>query len=226
VDEYLTESDQWERVKTFVRENGVAMIVGVLLGAGVLWGWSWWGNHVTTRSNTAAARYLDVLDALGRNDKARAIELTDQLKKDYSATPYVDQAQLALARMHVTRGELEEAAQRLNDVMQNSKDEQLRPVARERLARVQLAQGKADDALKTLGTGEPAAFTAGYQEIRGDVLLQKGDRKGALAAYRQALAAMEPGVTDTGLLQLKITDLAAEEPAQESAPMAPKEPAQ
>ena len=114
MDEYLTESDQWERVKTFLRENGVAMIVGVLLGAGVLWGWSWWGDHVTARSNAAAARYLDVLDALGRNDKARAIELTEQLKKDYSATPYVDQAQLALARMHVTRGELEEAAQRLD----------------------------------------------------------------------------------------------------------------
>ena len=110
--------------------------------------------------------------------------------------------------------------------MLNSKDEQLRPVVRERLARVQLAQGKADDALKTLGTGEPAALMAGYQEIRGDALLQKGDRKGALAAYRQALAAMEPGVTDTGLLQLKITDLAAEEPTQESAAPAPKEPAQ
>jgi predicted negative regulator of RcsB-dependent stress response len=226
VDEFLTESDQWERAKTFVRENGVAMIVGVLLGAGILWGWSWWGERVTARSNAAAARYLDVLDALGRNDKARAIELTEQLKKDYSATPYVDQAQLALARMHVMRGEFEDAAQRLSGVMQNSKDEQLRPIARERLARVQLAQGKADDALKTLGTGEPAAFAAGYQEIRGDALLQKGDRKGALAAYRQALAAMEPGVTETGLLQLKITDLAAEQPPPESAALAPKEPAQ
>src|SRR5262245_16535006 len=113
------------------------MILGVLLGAGLLWGWSWWGDRVTARSNAAAARYLDVLDALGRNDKARAIELTDQLRKDYSATPYVDQAQLALARMHVMRNELEDAAQRLTDVMQNSKDHQLRPIAKERLARVQ-----------------------------------------------------------------------------------------
>jgi predicted negative regulator of RcsB-dependent stress response len=226
VDDYLTESDQWEQVKTFIRENGVAMIVGVLLGGGLLWGFSWWGDHVTARSNAAAARYLDVLDALGRNDKARAIELTDQLKKDYASTPYVDQAQLALARMHVTRGELEDAARRLADVMQNSKDGQLRPIARERLARVQLAQNKADEALQTLGTGEPAAFTAGYEEVRGDALLQKGDRKGALAAYRRALAAMEPGVNDAGLLQLKITDLAGEEPAQQSTAPAPKESAQ
>ena len=226
MDDYLNESDQWEQVKAFIRENGIAMIVGVLLGAGLLWGWSWWGDHVTARSNAAAARYLDVLDALERNDKARAIELTDQLKKDYSGTPYVDQAQLALARMHVMRSEFDDAARLLTDVMQNSKDEQLRPIARERLARVQLAQGKVDEALATLGTGEPAAFTAGYEEVRGDALLQKGDRKGALAAYRRALAALEPGVSDAGLLQLKITDLAGEDSAQQATAPAPKESAQ
>ena len=223
MDEYLTESDQWERVKAFTRENGLAVLAGVMLGAALLYGWSWWGDHVTARSQAAGARYLDVLEALERNDKARAIELTDQLQKDYPATPYVDQAQLALARMHVERGELEDAAQRLKGVMESSKDTQLRPVARERLARVQLAQGKADEALKTLDGDKTPAFAARYQEIRGDALLQKGDRKGALAAYREALAAMEPGVTDSGLLQLKINDLAAMEPAPESAAPATKE---
>jgi len=222
VDDYLTESDQWERVKTFIRENGVAMIVGVLLGAGILFGVSWWNERVTTRSQAAAARYLDVIDALGRNDKARAIELTQQLQKDFSATPYVDQAQLALARMHVERGELEDASQRLKGVADNSKDEQLRLVARERLARVQLSQGKPDDALKTLEGVQAPAFTARYAEVRGDALLQKGDHAGALAAYREALAATEPGVTDTGLLQLKINDLAAE-PAQASTATPAKE---
>jgi len=222
VDDFLTESDQWERVKAFIRENGLAVLTGVMLGGAMLYGYSWWGDHVTARSQAAGARYVDVLEALERNDKARAIELTDQLQKDYSATPYGDQAQLALARWHVERGELEDAARRLKGVMENSKDQQLRPVARERLARVQLAQGKADEALKTLDDGKAPAFTARYQEIRGDALLQKGDRKGALAAYREALAAMEPGVTDSGLLQLKINDLAATEPAQGSAAPAAK----
>jgi len=197
-------------------------VVGVLLGAGILFGVSWWNERVTTRSQAAAARYLDVIDALGRNDKARAIELTQQLQKDFSATPYVDQAQLALARMHVERGELEDASQRLKGVADNSKDEQLRLVARERLARVQLSQGKPDDALKTLEGVQAPAFTARYAEVRGDALLQKGDHAGALAAYREALAATEPGVTDTGLLQLKINDLAAE-PAQASTATPAKE---
>lgn len=218
MDDYLTESDQWERVKAFIRENGIAMIVGVLLGAGILYGYTWWGDRVTARAQTAAARYLDVLDALGRNDKARAIELTQQLQKDFASTPYVDQAQLALARMHVERGELEDAALRLKSVAADSKDTQLRLVARERLARVQLAQGKADEALKTLEGQQAAEFVARYAEVRGDALLQKGDHAGALAAYREALAATEPGVTDTGLLQLKINDLAAATPAPSAAP--------
>ena len=50
-------------------------------------------------------------------------------------------------------------------------------------------------------------------ELRGDVLLAKGDPAAALAAYQQALAASAPataqGLVDPALLQLKIDDLSA-----------------
>ena len=81
---------------------------------------------------------------------------------------------------------------------------------RERIARVQLAQDRPDEALATLAAADsPGAFAARYAELRGDALLRKGDTAGAIAAYREALASKEPGVVDVGQLQLKVNDLGA-----------------
>lgn len=212
MEDYLTETDQWEAVKRWLRENGAWMVAGVIIGVGALLGYRWWDERQTTHAYTAQARYADVVTALGRADKTRAIELADQLRKEFSNTPYADQADLVLARAHVDLGEFEEAARRLQAVMNNSDDPELRLIARERLARVQVAQNRPDDALKTLAGAEPGAFNARYAEIRGDALLQKGDTAGALAAYQEALAAAEPGVVDAGLLQLKVNDLGATAP--------------
>jgi len=167
-----------------------------------------------TRAETASARYQDMLGALDASDKTRAEELLEQLRKDYPETPYIDQAELSLARTHVENGELEKAAALLRNVMTESRDEELQHVAALRLARVQIAQNKPDDAFATLKRPDAGAFDPRYAEVRGDALVAKGDRAGALAEYRKAQAAAsapgaEPGLVDAGLLQLKINDLAA-----------------
>lgn len=208
MDDYLTERDQWDALKTWLKENGAWIVAGVLLGLLLLYGWRWWQERVTTRAQAAATRYSDVLEALARNDRARADQLTAALGKDYGETPYVDQAQLLLARADVDSGSLDEAAKRLERVAASSDDRELRSVARLRLARVQLMQQKADAALATLAQGEAGAFVPAFEEVKGDALLAKGDRAGALAAYRKAAEATEPALIDHGLLQLKINDLA------------------
>lgn len=220
MDDYLTEIDQWEALKRWLRENGAWMVAGVIIGVGALLGYRWWEERQTTRAHTAQARYTDVLTALSRADKARAVELADQLRSELSDTPYADHADLVLARAHVDLGELDEAERRLRIVMEGSDDPELRLIARERLARVQLAQDRPDDALATLAGAESGAFAARFDEIRGDALLKKGDTAGALAVYRAALTAEEPGLVDVGLLQLKINDLGAREP-ESAEPAAP-----
>ncbi len=223
MDDYLTERDQWEALKRWLRENGAWMVAGIVIGAAGLFGYRWWEERQAERAHTAQARYADVLAALTRNDKTRAVELADQLRRDFGGTPYSDQAELVLARAHIESGDLEEAARRLRDVMENSDDEALRLIARERLARVQLAQDRPDEALATLGGTSAGAFAPRFDEIRGDALLRKGDTARALAAYRAALAGTEPGVTDPGLLQLKLNELGAGESESADAQSTPEE---
>ncbi len=206
MEDYLNEKEQWERVLAWLREQGPWMLGAVAVTAALFGGWRYWQSRVEQHELAAAARYEQVLDVFAGNDFARGLILADRLVKDFSSTPYADQAELAAARVEVENKELDKAAARLSRVLARTKDPELALVARLRLARVQLAQGQSDAALKTLDAVNPGAFAARYAEVRGDALLAKGDRDGALKAYR---AARSGGDTlDIDLLDLKISDLA------------------
>jgi predicted negative regulator of RcsB-dependent stress response len=207
VEEYLNEKEQWERVLAWLREQGPWIVAGVALALAVYGGWNYWQNRTQQRDLAAATRYDQVIEAFGRNDVNGGFRLADELVKAYPSTAYADQANLAAARIQVENKQLEPAAARLTQVLASTKDPELALVARLRLARVELAQGNADQALKTLDAVNPGAFAARYAQVRGDVLLAKGDRDGALKAYREARGGGGT-TTDGGLLDLKIGELA------------------
>src|SRR5205823_9301260 len=64
--------------------------------------------------------------------------------------------------------------------------------------------------LATLNGVEPGAFAPRYHEVRGDAYYAKGDKANALKEYRSARTLDIGGVTDTSLLDLKISDLVAD----------------
>jgi predicted negative regulator of RcsB-dependent stress response len=139
--------------------------------------------------------------------------LVEDLNREYSWTPYASLANLIAARSQVEANELDKAAASLKSVMDKAPDEELRLIARTRLAQVQAAQGKYDDALATLKVDKPGEFASRLADTRGDVLLAKGDRAGALREYLAARAGAAEGLVDTEMLDLKIRDLGGTPPA-------------
>ena len=225
-DEYYNEQEQWERVKAWVRENILWVVAGIAIGAVALSGWRWWTERQETRAVTASVRYGEALDAFERKDPTRALTIIDELRKEQADSPYADQGDLAAARVFVETNELDKAVERLTRVMNGSKDAQLRMIARYRLVRVLLAQSKMDQAQAAF-PADAGAFAARFQELRGDLLLAKGDRPGALREYLAAKAlesSPDAGLTlDMAGLDLKIADLRADgirEPASPAAGMA------
>ncbi|MCW5570548.1 MAG: tetratricopeptide repeat protein [Steroidobacteraceae bacterium] len=211
MDDYLSESEQWEFVKRWMRENAVWIVGGVVLGVLALAGWRIWQERTERLAQEASGRYEQAIEAFGRNDRARGFTLVDELRRDHRNSPYADQADLLAARVQVDTREFDKAAERLKRVMDVSRDAELAIVARGRLARVYLEQDKPDEALALLKSGKDGAFEPRFEEIRGDALLAKGDRSGALTAYRAARAGAAGGAVDAGLLELKIIAL---EPAK------------
>ncbi len=207
MDDYLSEKEQWEWLKGQVRENAPAAVLAVVVVAAGLFGWRWWQSHQDARDLEAGGKYMQMVQSLERGDRTQSLVLLGELERDYAGSPYTDQARLLAARMYVDEAQLDHAANELGAVAEHSKDHDLALVARLRLARVQIAQGKPESALATLGTVSAAgAFAARYHEVRGDAYYAKGDKSAALSEYRSAQTAGAEG-TDTALLQLKIADL-------------------
>ncbi len=109
--------------------------------------------------------------------------------------------------------------------MNGSKDPQLRWLPVPPGARADGAV-EADEAQATF-PADAGAFTARFQELRGDLLLAKGDRPGALREYlapRRSSPRPDSEVTlDLAGLDLKISDLRADgvtEAAKAAAPVA------
>ena len=214
VDEYLSEQEQADQLKQWLRENWLWLVAGIALGLGSVYGYRWWNAHQIARSQEAEQQFSAMLDALGRNQREEGLKIAGKITGEFADTPYSDQALLVLARLDIEAGELESAAKTLKQVMDSTRDPDLALVAGLRLARVQLAKGSYDEALATLEAVEKPAIAARVAELRGDVLLARGKPVDALEAYRQAQSASKDsktadGLVDQELLKLKIDELTA-----------------
>ena len=119
-----------------------------------------------------------------------------------------------MARLEVDSGNFAAAENRLAKVAAESKDPDLRTVARLRLARVQLAEGRYDDALRSLDAVTTKSVAARVLELKGDVKFARGDKAAALDDWRRAEAAAtadpaSAAQVDMELLRLKIDELGA-----------------
>ncbi|HEX3837586.1 MAG TPA: tetratricopeptide repeat protein [Steroidobacteraceae bacterium] len=216
MEEYLSEQEQLERLTGWLRANVPWIVVGLAIGGLIVGGLRWWHARADRNGVEAASGYSQVLDAFDRGDRTRGLDLVEQLRHAHPDSPYVDQADLAAARLLVETSQPERAVTYLQAVIGHSRDAELVLIARVRLARVQLAQKQPDAALATLGTANQGAFEGRFAEVRGDAYFAKGDKAQALREYRAARAAIGLPQSANDLLDLKINDLAG---AATSAPV-------
>jgi predicted negative regulator of RcsB-dependent stress response len=225
VDDYSSDLEQEEDLRNWWKENWRWVSTGIVLGLILLFGWKYWESHKQMRADSAAQTFSDLGAAIASGNKEKIEQLVKTLDTAYADSPYVDQAHLALAQTYVTAGKFEQAASEFKLVADKSKDAPLAQVAQLRLARVQQQLGHHDEALALLDVSKAGAFAAQVQEVRGDVLLAKGDRSGARLAYQAAMsegAGKEMDPSQTELLRLKLQDLGdAESPVAATGVTAP-----
>lgn len=212
-EEYLTDDEQLEAVKRAFTEYAPWILGGVVLGVGGWFGIQYYRSHQNALGMQAAEQFTQMTAALQMNDPKKSLQIADGLIKNFPSSPYADQAQLTIARIDVDNGKAADAVAPLTQVMNNSKDTELKQVARLRLARVLIDQGKPDDAIKTLAEGTPGSFAGRYHEVHGDALYAKKDIPGAVAEYNMALSSSDGGA-DAAMLELKLADLASNEKAK------------
>jgi len=207
VDDYLSEREQAEALRNWWNENWRWLVGGIALGFALLGGWKYWETYRTQRGEAAAKSYAALGAAVTANDATKIEQQLSELAKEHGSSPYVQQGRLLLAKSRVEAGKLDEAIALLQAVADTSKDGELATIARVRIARLLLQQGKHDEAMKLLDADKAGRFAPYVRETRGDVLVAKGDTEGARTEYAAALAADADAPIDRAALELKLADV-------------------
>jgi predicted negative regulator of RcsB-dependent stress response len=211
VDENLSDDQQAEVVRRWLRDNGAFLALGVAGALGGLFGWQQWQGYERGEAEKASELYEEIVAAIGGARVEQAEVVFAELSAQHPGSTYVDQARLVLARSLMDRSDFDAAGEQLEAVVSHSDAAQLRQVASVRLARVLLQQRRFDEALAALDrTADPSsAFAPRYEEVRGDVYYAQERFDEARAAYRAALSSeqRQPAIIDRIYVQAKLDAL-------------------
>lgn len=205
--EDFDEYEQGERVRKWIKDNGLAVVIGVVLALVLIFGYRRWQAHTTSHKIQAASQYAVLHKALQGGDKQSMGAALDNLQQNYADTPYASFGSVAVAEYDVGKNQLKPAAKNLKWAVAHSKQPGLKSLFELRLARVLLAQNKAQQALTDLGNipaGDYASLTA---ELRGDALLKLGKPDAARGAYQDAMAKLGKNAPGRSALQMKLDNL-------------------
>jgi predicted negative regulator of RcsB-dependent stress response len=209
-----SEEEQIESLKKWWKENGPSVLFGVVIGLAGLFGWNAWQDHKLRQATEASALYNELLIKMEAKQASEQYDsLIETLRKEYDDTAYAALAALAAAKFAVERDNVEAAIDHLEWAIRHAQQPEIQITAKLRLSRLLLAQGKFDRVEYFLGQLYPKAYTAAVEELRGDLMIAKGNPANARQAYQRALAASEIAPYTRQLIQNKLDQLVSPEPA-------------
>lgn len=206
--EDLSEKEQIEVIRSWWRENGRYVISGIVIGAGLLFGWNYWNDQQRAAEVGASSLYETLLAEVSDSDVTAAEAAAQRLFEEFDSTTYALQARLAMSRLYMDTGRDEDAADELRQLLASGREPEMEMVARLRLAKILLYQGKPDEVVPLLEGYRDTAFAARYSEALGDAYLAQERIEDAAEAYTAALADSPNAPTvDRTLIQMKLYDL-------------------
>lgn len=209
IDDLLNEHEQSERVRGWVRSNAIGLIGGVGLGLGAIFGWQWWQGQQMQAQMGVNARYAQAVEGFDAGivpaDKGR--EVITSLSKGNPTLGTL--AALQLAKVQAESGKRDDAIATLRNL--RDLDADLRPIVRQRLARLLIDAGKPKEALPLLDDDKNPSML----DVRGDARFALGERAQAQKDYLKALALVDVGDPQHRLITLKLIEAGGTPPHTE-----------
>lgn len=213
--EYVTEEQQWEQFKKWIKKYGNILswvLIGILA---LLLAGRYWQHHQTVIQEAASENYMSLIIGMEQHDETTVKSKAALLKEEYPRTIYTTLASFVLAEQAIKNNDHAEAQKQLDWVIAHSPEAKFKSLAQVRLMRLLIAQNKLKEALNYYDEKAADGFVTLMTELKGDILLKQQDMKGAKAAYEKALnEAPEEGMHGL-LLKMKLADLGGEAKANE-----------
>jgi len=209
MDDYLDEKEQIEEIKSWLKENWLALVAGVIVGFGGLFSWNWYQDSVYESNSQALTIFDQAQQELTLGNFDSALAMLQNLRSDYNSSPYTDFLGLLYSTYLLSNGNTADAAVEIEYVLNNTTDDYLRLIATWRLARVNVEITNYDRALE-LVQNKNHALSANFTELEGDVYFFRGEFDLASNTYMSILSDPNINSIDLNTLMLKINNLTAE----------------
>ena len=203
----LEEQEKLDDLKAWWEQNSKYVSAAVLVVALVVIGVQGWRWYQRTQAEQASVLYQAVSQAAKANDVSKAKEPASQIVDRFARTAYAPRAALLYAKMLYDSGDKAGARAQLQWVVDHAPGDELKAIARFRLAQAMLDEKQYDDALKTLDVKTDDAFAGLFADLKGDILAAAGKNAEAKSAYETALAKIDPKSPYRAFVQVKFDAL-------------------
>jgi predicted negative regulator of RcsB-dependent stress response len=215
VSDFLTEEQQLAEIKQWFEKYGKIVLLVVSTITFSFFGYQGWQYYQKTTAQAAAAVYQEMTVTIAaieqdKSNQDKAEKLANRLKTEYKRTTYAQFAALFIAKFAVEQKKYDQAIEELQWVLDRHPAEPIKLTTQLRLARVWLAKEDAIKALSFIENVQAGAFTASYEELKGDVYIKLGKTNEARVAYQKAVDAAKQAdaLEHRSILEMKLDDLA------------------
>ncbi len=205
--------NEFDKLKLLWKKYGTRLLTFICTILIIIAAWQFWQKR-KLENNVQAAELYQQLTLIVENVSSNSDAILNQAQNIINLYPnsiYADFARLEIAHQSVIGNNLEQAESSLRQVATDSINQNLQAIAKLRLARIEMAQDKNDDAIKTLNSISLAGYALSKNMLLGDASAQKKVYMQAKTYWQTALTeAQKPELADIkNLLQMKIDNLAA-----------------
>jgi predicted negative regulator of RcsB-dependent stress response len=183
----LEEQEQVAELRAWWNQFGSLVTAAIVAVCVAFAGWQGWRWYERSQAAQAAALFEALAHAGQAGDAKGLRDAGGALLENFPRTMYASMGALIAARFYFDRNDPKSAKAQLQWVVEHGRTDDMRDLARLRLANVLLDEKAYDEALKLLDEKHGAAYDAQYAAAKGDVLVAKNQAAEAKAAYRVAL---------------------------------------
>ena len=186
----LEEQEQMAEIKAWWKQYGnllINVLLAVLITVAAWQGWNWYQR---SQAGQAAMVFGGLQSAVQNKDPQKIKVASGELLEKFSGSEYAALGALTSAKALFEADDAKTAKLQLEWAAEHGENE-LRDLARLRLAGLLLDEKAFDPALKLLEGEVQPGFEARFADVRGDVLLAADRRAEALAAYQDAFSRVD-----------------------------------
>jgi predicted negative regulator of RcsB-dependent stress response len=203
----LEEQEKLDTLKAWWAQYG-GFVTGLLIALLLAYaGWMYWSTQQGSQAQQASQLYEDykkLAQATAKDDAEKAKRLAGELIEKYSSTAYAPMAALGLAKSAYDAGDLKEAKAQLKWIIDHTKVDEYKAVARLRLAGILLDEKSYDDALVHVEVDNSGAFSSAMFERKGDILVEMNKPSEARIAYQKAFDGTKEGDATRAIILTKL----------------------